>query len=168
MGEHQLDDLLHVGLGIDPDNHWEAQYQILPGKEKVVNELKKLAADADAIYLATDLDREGEAIAWHLREAIGGERAAQAEAQQLDRMRGDAKGRHRVGQQLERGLPFLETQELTRLHIAYDRRDPGPHIFASIMGQKAQLCCAFASSENTSRLAGESSGDEACSAPSTV
>jgi DNA topoisomerase-1 len=60
-------------MGIDPDNHWEAQYQILPGKEKVVNELKKLAADADAIYLATDLDREGEAIAWHLREAIGGD-----------------------------------------------------------------------------------------------
>jgi len=45
----------------------------LPGKEKVVNELKKLAANSDAIYLATDLDREGEAIAWHLREAIGGD-----------------------------------------------------------------------------------------------
>jgi len=46
---------------------------VLPGKEKVVNELRKLAAGSDAIYLATDLDREGEAIAWHLREAIGGE-----------------------------------------------------------------------------------------------
>ena len=60
-------------MGIDPDNGWEAQYQILPGKEKVVAELQKLAADADAIYLATDLDREGEAIAWHLKEAIGGD-----------------------------------------------------------------------------------------------
>ncbi len=59
-------------MGIDPDQGWCAQYEILPGKEKVVAELKKLAAEADNIYLATDLDREGEAIAWHLREAIGG------------------------------------------------------------------------------------------------
>src|SRR5210317_145490 len=60
-------------MGIDPAKGWEASYQVLPGKEKVVNELKKLAANADSIYLATDLDREGEAIAWHLREAIGGD-----------------------------------------------------------------------------------------------
>ncbi|GAB5449973.1 MAG: type I DNA topoisomerase [Halioglobus sp.] len=60
-------------MGIDPDKNWKANYQILPGKEKVVNELKKLAANSDAIYLATDLDREGEAIAWHLKEAIGGD-----------------------------------------------------------------------------------------------
>ena len=60
-------------MGIDPDRGWAANYQILPGKEKVVNELSKLAANADAIYLATDLDREGEAIAWHLKEAIGGD-----------------------------------------------------------------------------------------------
>ena len=60
-------------MGIDPDHGWAATYQILPGKEKVVNELAKLAANSDAIYLATDLDREGEAIAWHLKEAIGGD-----------------------------------------------------------------------------------------------
>jgi len=60
-------------MGIDPDNNWEAQYETLPGKEKVVAELRKLAEDADEIYLATDLDREGEAIAWHLRESIGGD-----------------------------------------------------------------------------------------------
>ncbi|HEY7884889.1 MAG TPA: type I DNA topoisomerase, partial [Cellvibrionaceae bacterium] len=59
-------------MGIDPDNNWEAHYEILPGKEKVVNELRQLADKAETIYLATDLDREGEAIAWHLREAIGG------------------------------------------------------------------------------------------------
>lgn len=60
-------------MGIDPENNWEAHYEILPGKEKVVEELKKLAEKADTVYLATDLDREGEAIAWHLREAIGGD-----------------------------------------------------------------------------------------------
>ena len=60
-------------MGIDPEHGWQARYEILPGKEKVVSELKKLAEKSDAIYLATDLDREGEAIAWHLREAIGGD-----------------------------------------------------------------------------------------------
>src|SRR5690554_1266406 len=60
-------------MGVDPEHDWEAHYEILPGKEKVVEELRKLAKNADEIYLATDLDREGEAIAWHLREAIGGD-----------------------------------------------------------------------------------------------
>ncbi len=60
-------------MGIDPEHGWQANYEILPGKEKVVDELAKLAKKADTIYLATDLDREGEAIAWHLRETIGGD-----------------------------------------------------------------------------------------------
>ena len=60
-------------MGIDPEKGWSANYEILPGKEKVVSELRKLAETADTVYLATDLDREGEAIAWHLREAIGGD-----------------------------------------------------------------------------------------------
>jgi len=60
-------------MGIDPENNWQARYEILPDKQKVITELRKLAAGADTIYLATDLDREGEAIAWHLREVIGGD-----------------------------------------------------------------------------------------------
>jgi DNA topoisomerase-1 len=60
-------------MGIDPEHDWQAQYQILPGKEKVVAELKSLASTVDTIYLATDLDREGEAIAWHLQQVIGGD-----------------------------------------------------------------------------------------------
>lgn len=60
-------------MGIDPWNEWQAHYEVLPGKEKVVSELQALAEKADHIYLATDLDREGEAIAWHLREVIGGD-----------------------------------------------------------------------------------------------
>ena len=60
-------------MGVDPYNDWQAEYEVLPGKEKVVNELQKYAEKADHVYLATDLDREGEAIAWHLREIIGGE-----------------------------------------------------------------------------------------------
>ncbi len=60
-------------MGINPEQDWSARYEILPGKEKVVDELVTLAKKADVIYLATDMDREGEAIAWHLQEAIGGE-----------------------------------------------------------------------------------------------
>ncbi|MBU1330200.1 MAG: type I DNA topoisomerase [Gammaproteobacteria bacterium] len=64
---------LFARMGVDPEHGWKAQYEILPGKEKVVEELRRLAKEADTIYLATDLDREGEAIAWHLRESIGGD-----------------------------------------------------------------------------------------------
>ncbi|QDJ12780.1 DNA topoisomerase I [Mergibacter septicus] len=60
-------------MGIDPYHDWQANYQILPDKEKVVAELQSLAKKVDHIYLATDLDREGEAIAWHLQEVIGGD-----------------------------------------------------------------------------------------------
>ena len=59
-------------MGIDPDNGWAASYEVIPGKEKVVRELKSLAARSERIYLATDLDREGEAIAWHLTQVLGG------------------------------------------------------------------------------------------------
>jgi DNA topoisomerase-1 len=62
-------------MGVDPEHGWKAYYEVLPSKEKVLAELQKLAAEADEVYLATDLDREGEAIAWHLREVIGGDPA---------------------------------------------------------------------------------------------
>ena len=64
---------LFTRMGVDPEHGWKAKYEILPGKEKVIEELRRLAKEADTIYLATDLDREGEAIAWHLRESIGGD-----------------------------------------------------------------------------------------------
>ncbi|MFW2000795.1 type I DNA topoisomerase [Acinetobacter ursingii] len=60
-------------MGVDPEHDWKAHYEVLPGKEHVVAELKKLASQVDEVYLATDLDREGEAIAWHLKEVIGGD-----------------------------------------------------------------------------------------------
>ena len=60
-------------MGVDPDRGWRATYEVVPGKEKVVGELKKLADASERIFLATDLDREGEAIAWHLKEVIGGD-----------------------------------------------------------------------------------------------
>src|SRR3954469_23087360 len=63
-------DLPSKGMGVDLTT-FEPNYEILESRGKVVSELKKLAKDAPDIYLATDLDREGEAIAWHLQQALG-------------------------------------------------------------------------------------------------
>ncbi|MGF1504198.1 MAG: type I DNA topoisomerase, partial [Anaerolineae bacterium] len=70
-------DLLKTKLSVDVDNDFEPQYRVPNEKRDVVKDLKKAAARAKDIYLATDPDREGEAIAWHLLEAaeIEAERA---------------------------------------------------------------------------------------------
>ncbi|MDO4896379.1 MAG: type I DNA topoisomerase [Moraxella sp.] len=70
--EQKAQNALIRRMGVNPENDWQAHYEILPNKTKVIKELKSLAKSADIIYLATDLDREGEAIAWHLKEVIGG------------------------------------------------------------------------------------------------
>ncbi len=59
------------GLGVDVDNDFTPSYIPMKGKKKVISELKKLSKDASCVYLATDPDREGEAISWHLKEALG-------------------------------------------------------------------------------------------------
>jgi len=64
-------DLPKSTLGVDIDNDFETEYIVIPGKEKVVAKLKKLAGGVDTIYLAPDPDREGEAIAAHLAEELG-------------------------------------------------------------------------------------------------
>src|SRR5262247_1567496 len=56
--------------GIDPGRNFEPTYEILPSHQKTVEELRSLSANAETVYLATDLDREGEAIAWHLSHAL--------------------------------------------------------------------------------------------------
>jgi DNA topoisomerase I len=65
-------DLPKSTLGVDTTNGFETDYVVIPGKEKVVAKLKKLAAAADFIFLAPDPDREGEAIAAHLAFELGG------------------------------------------------------------------------------------------------
>lgn len=59
------------GFGVDIDNNFKPDYKIIKGKAKLVKELKKDIKDADFIYLATDPDREGEAISWHLYDTLG-------------------------------------------------------------------------------------------------
>ena len=63
-------DLPDSGLNIDIENNFEPNYVVSEDKEKVIKELKKLAKAADEIYLATDEDREGEAISWHLCDVL--------------------------------------------------------------------------------------------------
>ena len=63
-------DLSKKGLGIDIDAHFAPDYEILPDKRKVVDELSKLSKSVDTVWLASDEDREGEAIAWHLAEVL--------------------------------------------------------------------------------------------------
>ena len=64
-------DLPKADFGVDIENNFEPQYVIPRDKRKRVNELKKLAVGADKLYLATDPDREGEAIAWHVANILG-------------------------------------------------------------------------------------------------
>lgn len=67
-----IKDLPKKGIGIDFDNDFEPTYEVIPGKEKVIKQLKSAAKDADMIYVATDPDREGEAIGWHIKEELEG------------------------------------------------------------------------------------------------
>lgn len=63
-------DLPPKGLGFDVDNDFKPTFAIIPEKQKVVDNLNKIAKTADKIYLASDPDREGEAIAWHVKEVL--------------------------------------------------------------------------------------------------
>lgn len=64
-------DLEKAGMGIDIENDFEPRYTVPDEKKKVVNDLKSLAKKSDEVWLATDEDREGEAISWHLCEVLG-------------------------------------------------------------------------------------------------
>lgn len=64
-------DLAKKGLAIDLENNFEPQYEVSADKKQVVSELKKLTKEAETVWLATDEDREGEAISWHLFETLG-------------------------------------------------------------------------------------------------
>lgn len=59
------------GFGVDLENNFQPDYKIIKGKKKLVTDLKKDVKNSDFVYLATDPDREGEAISWHLYDALG-------------------------------------------------------------------------------------------------
>lgn len=64
-------DLKKKGLSVDVDRGFKPEYEISPDKKKVIDELKKLVSKSEKVWLATDEDREGEAISWHLEEVLG-------------------------------------------------------------------------------------------------
>ena len=63
-------DLPSKGLNVDIENDFEPTYDVMPGKKRTITALKAAAKSCDTLYLATDLDREGEAIAWHLAHLL--------------------------------------------------------------------------------------------------
>src|SRR4030081_3882828 len=67
-------DLPKSKLGVDVDNDFVEQYESLASRKKVIKELKDAAKDATDIYVATDPDREGEAIGWHIAQELGGKK----------------------------------------------------------------------------------------------
>ena len=71
------------GLGIDVDNDFKPTYEAISGKGKVISNLKKDVKEADFVYLATDPDREGEAISWHLKEALNLKKYARVEFNEI-------------------------------------------------------------------------------------
>ena len=98
-------DLPRKGLGVDREHSYEPTYEVLAGKEKTINELKRAAKTADAVYLAADPDREGEAISWHLRETLkpgAGKTTVPAGALQRDHQEGRARGHGERGRDRRR------------------------------------------------------------------
>src|SRR5215216_1364799 len=70
-------------LSVDIEHDFQPTYELLPDRKRIVDELKKAAQEADEIYLASDPDREGEAIAWHIREALKLKKARRIEFNEI-------------------------------------------------------------------------------------
>src|SRR5438094_6001962 len=66
-----LVDLPKSKLGVDIEHDFKPDYHVIPGKTKIIDEIKAAAKGKENIYLATDPDREGEAIAWHINNKLG-------------------------------------------------------------------------------------------------
>ena len=100
-------------LGVDVDNGFKPLYVVSPPRRSVVANLKRLLKDADELYLATDEDREGESIAWHLTEVLSPAGAGQADGLPRDHPGGHRAGRCEEWRELDRRL--VDAQEARRI-----------------------------------------------------
>lgn len=106
-------DLPTKSLGVDEDNDFAPDYQIIPGKTKVVGKLKSAAKAADTVYLAPDPDREGEAIAWHVAEII---RASNANVKRIQFNEITAKAvKEALANPTELRKPLFDSQQARRI-----------------------------------------------------
>ena len=108
-------DLPKSTLGVDVENDFDTEYIVIPGKEKVLAKLKKLALLADNIYLAPDPDREGEAIAAHLAEELGDGPSKKR------KKKGDEDGRERISRVTFNEITKRAVQEAFEHPRAIDR-----------------------------------------------
>lgn len=111
-----IKDLPKNELGVDVEKEFEPKYEIIPGKEKIVKELKKAARKAERVYLAPDPDREGEAIAWHIATEIS------------DKKGGDINGK----------IFRVTFNEITKRAVLEAIKNPGPIDLNKVNAQQAR------------------------------
>ena len=111
-----IKDLPKNELGVDVEKEFEPKYEIIPGKEKIIKELKKAAREAERVYLAPDPDREGEAIAWHIATEIS------------DKKRGDINGK----------IFRVTFNEITKRAVLEAIKNPGPIDLNKVNAQQAR------------------------------
>ncbi len=104
-----IKDLPIKTLGVDVEHEFNPTYEVIKGKKKVIDEIKKSAAKADEIYLATDPDREGEAIAWHIAEELQGSSKSKK------------KPRKKTSAKKNKEEKEAETEEVVESHVPADR-----------------------------------------------
>ena len=92
-----MKDLPKSTLGVDIENEFDTEYIVIPGKEKILIKLKKLAESADHIFLAPDPDREGEAIAAHLADELDNDGAKKKKAAKKSKSKDKDKGKEKNG-----------------------------------------------------------------------
>ncbi|RMG73954.1 MAG: type I DNA topoisomerase [Nitrospirae bacterium] len=114
-------DLPEKELGVDVKRDFEPKYIIIPGKEKVIKDLRKAVKEADVVYLAPDPDREGEAIAWHIAEVIK-----------------DSKTKTQKKTSKEKKLYRITFNEITERAVKEAIKNPGDIDMNKVLAQQAR------------------------------
>ena len=144
-------DLPERSLGVDVENGFAPQYVAIKGRAKILSELQAAAAKAETVYLAPDPDREGEAIAWHLREALRGKSKSTEKFRRVSYNEITAAAiRKAFGQPGEINQPRVDSQQARRILdrvVGYKvspmlwRRIPGASSAGRVQSVALRLVC---------------------------